>query len=108
MSCQLSLQSVAEVRPAIERIARRDRDVAKQLTGAATLGRAQCGRGLGLTWSEPGARWGAGTAGADRAHLQRVALGSLREVRTCLDIALRIGEPVAVALRGALLYGASR
>jgi hypothetical protein len=78
------------------------------------VGRAQRGRGLGLTWSEPGGRWGAGTAGADRAHLLRVALGSLREVSTCLDLVLGfgwIGEPVAVALRDrlcALLYGATR
>jgi hypothetical protein len=36
ISCQLSRQLVAQVRPAIERIARRDRDLAKQLTRAAT------------------------------------------------------------------------
>jgi four helix bundle protein len=35
ISCQLSLQLVAEVRSAIEHIARRDRDLAKQLTRAA-------------------------------------------------------------------------
>jgi hypothetical protein len=36
IACQLSLQLVAEVRPAIEDIARRDRDLATQLTRAAT------------------------------------------------------------------------
>jgi four helix bundle protein len=52
--------------------------------------------------------------GADRAHLLRIALGSLREVRTCLVIALRLGwfdEPVTAELRdrlGALLYCATR
>jgi four helix bundle protein len=101
ISCQLSLQLVAEVRPAIEHIARRDRDLAKQLTRAATS--------VALNVAEGWAR-----VGADRAHLLRVALGSLREVSTCLDIALGlgwIGEPVAAELRdrlGALLYGATR
>jgi four helix bundle protein len=89
------------VRPAIEHIARRDRDLAKQLTRAATS--------VALNVAESWAR-----VGANRAHLLRVGLGSLREVSTCLDIALGFGwisDPVAVEMRdrlGALLYGATR
>jgi four helix bundle protein len=96
ISCQLSLQLVSALRPAIERIARRDSDLAKQLTRAATS--------VARNVAEGRAR-----VGADRAHLLRVALGSLREVSTCLDIALDfgwIGDPVAVELLdrlGALL-----
>jgi four helix bundle protein len=88
------------VRLAIERIARGDRDLAKQLTRAATS--------VALNVAEGWAR-----GGADRVHLLRVGLGSLREVSTCLDIAPGfgwIGEPVAAELRarlGALLYGAT-
>jgi hypothetical protein len=51
ISCQLSLQLVAEVRPAIERIARRDRDLAKQLTRAATSVALNVAEG----WAQPGA-----------------------------------------------------
>jgi hypothetical protein len=40
ISCQLSLQLVAEVRPAIERIARRDRDLAKAADSRCNVGRA--------------------------------------------------------------------
>jgi hypothetical protein len=46
ISFQLSLQLIAEVRLAIERIARRDRDLAKKLARAATSAALNVAEGL--------------------------------------------------------------
>ena len=76
----VSLAMVAEVTPYVERIARRDRDLARQLRveEGEHGGAAQSGRGFG-------------TRGGRRRNTYEIALGEARETRACLQVAEAIG-----------------
>ena len=69
---------LSDLRSAIERIERRDRDLARQLRRAATS--------VVLDLAE-----GAGRRGGHRSERYRTALGSALEVRACLDAGLALG-----------------
>jgi len=98
----LSLNLVAELRKPLERIRKRNADLAKQLDRAADS--------VHQNLAEAGGRHG-----DDRTRLFRYSYGSLREVRGSLELAVIKGwiderEPaVAVAARlGGLLYRLAR
>ena len=74
----VALEFVRVLRPAVERIARRDKDLASQIKRAASS--------VPLCISE-----GAQRVGKDRFHLYRVAAGSAAEVRAALGVATAWG-----------------
>ena len=74
----VAIEFVAAVRPIIEVIARRDRDLTSQIKRAASS--------LPLCLAE-----GAQRIGKDRLHFYRIAAGSAAEVRTALFVAIAWG-----------------
>jgi len=74
----LSLEMVALLRPVVEAIAKRDRDLASQIRRAASS--------VPMCLAE-----GSRRAGQDRTHLYRVAAGSADEVQIGLKVALAWG-----------------
>jgi hypothetical protein len=114
ISYQLSLQLVAEVRPAIERIARRDRDLAKQLTRAATSVALNVAEG----WAQPGAN-PADAGERERSVPTALTRSALRSV-ACVKSApastshwasagsVNPSQRSCLNWLGALLYGATR
>ena len=82
---------LSTLRPVIERLARQDRDLARQLRRAATS--------VLLNLAE-----GAGQRGGHRRERYRTALGSAWEVRACIDAGVALGyvEPPELALQDRL------
>jgi len=78
LAYDLSIELIRGLRTSLETIRRRDPALAKQGTDAVNS--------VALNLAESGGR-----AGRDRAHLVRIALGSLREVGAVLDIAAAHG-----------------
>ena len=76
MAYELGLELISELAGVPERIAKRDGDLARQLTRAASS--------VPLNISEGNRR-----TGKDRIHLFRIAAGSCSEVRTALEVAIR-------------------
>lgn len=74
----ISIRLIEQLRPVIAKIARHDRCLADQIRRAST--------GVPLQLAE-----GAERIGKDRAHLFRVALGSSRETRVALRVAVAAG-----------------
>ena len=72
------IEIVREVRPYAERIARFDRDLARQLRRAI--------QSVALNVSE-----GSGTRGGRRRNTYEIALGEARETRACLEVAEAMG-----------------
>ena len=72
---RVGIALVATIHPWLPRIARHDKDLANQLKRALPSGPQNLAEALRRV-------------GADRAHLLTVALGSVDEVRTIVDIAL--------------------
>jgi four helix bundle protein len=72
------LQVLRDLRPVIEAIERRDRDLARQLRRSAAS--------VALNIQE-----GSGSHGGTRRERYRNALGSAREAGACLDVALALG-----------------
>ena len=70
----VAIQTLEEMRPAIEVIERRDRDLARQMRRAASS--------VVLNIAE-----GSGSSGGTRRERYRNALGSAREVVACIDVA---------------------
>jgi len=83
-----SLALMSQLKASVERIARRDADLARQLRRAASS--------VPLNISEGNMR-----TGRDRTHLFTVALGSVTEARTALDVAVAWGYVDAAALADA-------
>jgi four helix bundle protein len=101
LTYSLAIELVRTLRPTLALLGRHDPSLQKQLLRALTS--------IPLNAAEAGSR-----IGKDRAHLFRVAYGSLREVNACLEVAVALGwlaTPVVAGLRdrlGAVLYGAQR
>ena len=74
----ICIEIVRDVRTYAERIARHDRDLARQLKRAST--------GIALNVSE-----GSATRGGRRRNTYEIALGEARETRACLEAAEAIG-----------------
>lgn len=74
----VSLRIIRELRPVIERIAKRDRDCARQLARASMSVAANIAEGTAHR-------------GASRRHKYEIALGEARETATWLDIAEAAG-----------------
>ena len=72
------IEIVREVRPIADRIARFDRDLARQLRKASVS--------VALNLAE-----GSGTRGGRRRNTYEIALGEARETRACLEVAEAIG-----------------
>ena len=72
------LTTLSALRPAIEQIERCDSDLARQMRRASTS--------VALNIAE-----GSYARGRNRAALYQVALGSAKETRACLDVALALG-----------------
>ena len=81
---EIALEMVAALRPSLEALARKDRDLADQVRRAASS--------VVLNLAE-----GARRTGKDRQHFYRIAAGSAAEVRAALAVARAWGnlEPVA-------------
>ena len=81
---EVALQLVAALRPMLDQLARRERDLADQTRRAASS--------VVLNLAE-----GARRTGRDRLHFYRIAAGSAAEVRAALAVARAWGnlEPVA-------------
>jgi four helix bundle protein len=71
---EVAVRMLEEMRPAIEAIERKDRDLGRQLRRAASS--------VVLNLSE-----GSGASGGHRRERYRSALGSAREVAACFDVA---------------------
>ena len=71
---EIALESVAALRPVLDQLARRDRDLADQMRRAASS--------VALNLAE-----GARRVGRDRLHFYRIAAGSAAEVRAALAVA---------------------
>ena len=82
---ELSVRVIEEMRLPVERIARRDRDLGRQIRRAAAS--------VALNLAEGRAR-----SGADRAHAFRIARGSAGEVRVALRVARAWGYTEARAV----------
>ena len=82
------LQLVADVRPCKERIGRHDRNLAEQFQKALTSGPLNIGEG---SYSR----------GGNRTARYHTALGSMRELLSCLEVAAALGyvPPVDAELR---------
>jgi four helix bundle protein len=78
------IEIVREIRPIAERIARHDRDLARQLKHAII--------GVALNVSE-----GSATRGGRRRNTYEIALGEARETRACLEAAEAIGYVAEIA-----------
>jgi len=74
----LSLEIIRQLRPTIARIKRHSRTMTSQLTDA-------------LSSVAQNIAEGSGRSGGDRLHHYRIALGSHREVCSCLEIAVAFG-----------------
>ena len=85
---ELSLDQAAAVQPVLARIARVDRHLADQLRRSV--------QSVALNLAE-----GSGRTGGDRTHCFRIALGSHREVRTALRLAVCHGYVGAAQLETA-------
>jgi four helix bundle protein len=72
---EVAHEALVEIGPVIERVARRDRDLANQLRRAASCIASNIDEGRGLV-------------GAQRVHHYRLARGSANEVTTQLRIAV--------------------
>ena len=72
------LATLTALRPAIEQIERSDSDLAKQMRRASTS--------VALNIAE-----GSYARGRNRKALYQVALGSAKETRACIDVALALG-----------------
>ena len=75
----LSLSLISALRPLVELLEKRDRDLARQLRKAASS--------VSLNLSE-----GRKRVGRDRLHLWRIADGSAEECRACLHVAAAWGH----------------
>ena len=71
---EVALEMVSALRPLMEALARRDRDLADQVRRASSS--------VVLNIAEGARRWG-----KDRMHFYRIAAGSAAEVRAALDVA---------------------
>ena len=78
------IEIVREVRPVAERIARHDRDLARQLKKASVA--------VALNVAEA-----SGTRGGRRRNTYEIALGEARETRACLEAAEAIGYVPKIA-----------
>ena len=76
---EVALEMVSALRPSVEALARRDRDLADQVRGAAAS--------VVLNLTE-----GARRAGKDRLHFFRISAGSAAEVRAALKVAQAWGQ----------------
>ena len=76
------LQVVRELRPVIEKIESKDRDLGKQMRRAVCSMVLNTGEGMG-------------SSGGTRRERYRNALGSGRETRSCLDAAEALGYATA-------------
>jgi len=74
----LSLEIIRQLRPTIARIKRHSRTMTSQITDA-------------LSSVTQNVAEGSGRSGGDRLHHYRIALGSHREVCSCLEIAVAFG-----------------
>ena len=72
------IENIAEMRPVMEQIARRDQDLARQMRRAFSS--------VALNLAE-----GAGVRGGLRRARYETALGSMREVMACVDVARAMG-----------------
>ena len=75
LAYDLSLETIRGLRPAIARIRRHSKRLATQLEDALSSTSLNLAEGNGRT-------------GGDRLHHFRISLGSLREVGSCLDVAV--------------------
>ena len=84
----VAIRALEEMRPAIEAIERRDRDLGRQMRRAASS--------VVLNIAE-----GSGSSGGTRRERYRNALGSAREVGACIEVARawRYAEVDACGLR---------
>lgn len=97
------VEALGEMRELLEGIERRDRDLARQLRRAAAS--------VALNVAE-----GSGNRGGSKRLRYSTALGSLRETRACVDVAVALGYvrvPNAVLMRkldrvGGALYRLAR
>jgi four helix bundle protein len=80
----IMIEIVREIRPVAERIARHDRDLARQLKRSSV--------GVALNISE-----GSATRGGRRRNTYEIALGEARETRACLAAAEAIGYVPSIA-----------
>jgi len=78
------IEIVREVRPVADRIARFDRDLARQLKRSSAS--------VALNVSE-----GSATRGGRRRNTYEIALGEARETRACLHVAEAAGYVLSVA-----------
>ncbi|MGE0547421.1 MAG: four helix bundle protein [Kofleriaceae bacterium] len=74
----MSLELIRGLRPSIARIRRHSRKMHVQIVDALASVSQNTGEGNGRF-------------GGDRLHFFRIALGSLREVSSCLDVAVAFG-----------------
>ena len=88
----VAIELVRALRPLVERMARRDRDLASQLRRAASS--------VPMNLAE-----GAARSGADRLHHYRIAAGSAAEIRTALILSEAWGllDAPSLSLSQALL-----
>lgn len=98
LAYDLSIELIKQLREPLGTIRKRNAELAKQMDRAADS--------VALNIAE-----GNGRFGGDRTHHFRIAYGSLREVRSALDIAaakglLAAGEPAAATAHrlGGMLY----
>ena len=82
IALDLSLDLISAVREPLDRIRRKDRDLADQLLRAATSTSLNLGEG-------------SGRRGADRVRCHRIAAGSAHEARTALRVAVALGYVTA-------------
>ena len=75
---EISIDVIRELRTALDTIARKDRDLAGQLRRALSS--------CPLNISE-----GSERVGRDQAHHYRIAAGSSKEARSCLQVAVAFG-----------------
>jgi four helix bundle protein len=96
-----TLQLIVGLRPTLEPLRRRSSTMRKQLEDALAS--------IAQNLAE-----GSGRSGGDRPHLFRIALGSLREVGSILEVAVAFGwladAPLAAERDrlGGLIYGLQR
>jgi four helix bundle protein len=81
---EVALELAAALRPVLDQLARRDRDLADQMRRA--------GSSVALNLAE-----GARRTGRDRLHFYRIAAGSAAEVRAALAVAQAWGSLAAVS-----------
>jgi four helix bundle protein len=101
LAYDLALELIRGLRPTIARIRRHSRRLATQLVDALSS--------IAQNTAE-----GSGRVGGDRLHLFRVALASLREVSSILDVAVAFGWLEAAPMLaerdrlGGMLYSLQR